>query len=147
MMKKMFLAALVISSVFVSCKKDSDPVCEKTVNGIAGSYKLTKVELVVSGTPSPITLTSCESGAIFRLNADKSVIYTEAGSACSGSFSGTWDVVNNKLSISKSITSGGSVIVYDNAIIDSWNCTDFVFYVDVVISGTPGKYYRTFTRQ
>lgn len=146
MMKKMFLAAIVICSVMVSCKKDSDPVCEKTVGGMAGSYKLTKEELVVSGTPSPITLSACVQGAIFRLNADKTVIYTEAGSACTGSYSGTWDVVNNKLSISRIIT-GGSLLIYDNATIDSWNCTDFVISEDVDISGTPGKYLTTFTKQ
>ncbi|HPH85281.1 MAG TPA: lipocalin family protein [Ferruginibacter sp.] len=146
MMKKIFLAALVISSAMISCKKDSDPVCEKSVGGIAGSYKLTKEELVVSGTPSPITLTPCVQGAIIRLNADKTVTYTESGSSCTDSFTGVWDVVNNKISISET-TSGGSVVVYDNAAIDSWNCTDLVVSEDVNISGTSGKYVTTFTKQ
>lgn len=60
-MKKAFLAVLLIS-VFASCKKSKSNSCEVSVVAMAGNYKLTKYSAKITSQPEQdlsSTLTSC----------------------------------------------------------------------------------------
>jgi hypothetical protein len=145
-MKKMLFSLLLISTVMVSCSKDdAAPSCATSVSGIAGSFKITKLELVTNGVPSDITLglTSCELSGIYRLNADKTATYTEAGSSCTDSWSGgSWDVVSNKLIIKDDTNSE-----WYNASITSWNCSNLLISESGTIGSQTVNYVTTFTKQ
>jgi hypothetical protein len=143
-MKKIILASLVILSALVSCKKDSTtaPVCEKTVAGIAANYKITKVEVVNGSSATDITTTvldACKLGAIIQLKTDGSIVYTEVGSSCTGSGTGTWAVAANTISIAVT----GAPFNVTGASITSWDCSTLVV---TDASATPDARY-TFTKQ
>jgi Lipocalin-like domain len=107
-MKKITILALGLVALMASCKKsDSTPSCEVSVAGITGNYKVSKIELVAAGTASDITTQSldvCERDDVYQLKADKTVVYQDAGTTCGSGGTGTWDVVNGKLTISHSGT-------------------------------------------
>jgi hypothetical protein len=125
-MRKTLFIALLSLLVICSCSKSgSSSSCEKTVAGIAGTYKIVKIELGTSGTFIDITssaLSACEADDRFQLKADKTVVYTDAGTVCSpaGDDTGTWDVVGNTLTLS-----AGSVDL-TGATIDSYDCSKLV---------------------
>jgi Lipocalin-like domain len=105
-MKKLLILVVAASATFASCKKKDDvKTCDATVAGITGNYKITKVEAVAGGVTNDVTSTylfvACEKDDIYQLKADKTVTYQDAGTACSPSSAGTgtWDVVNGKLTI------------------------------------------------
>lgn len=142
-MKKVLLGLLVLGAM-ASCKKDkNNSSCESTVAGIAASYKLTKVIAVIPNFPDQdltTTYTSdCERNGVYQLKSDKTFTYTESGS-CSDSGAGTWDIVDNKMTITS--TSGGAV-EYSSTPITSWDCTTFVLSEDG--GGVTYKIY--FTKQ
>src|SRR6476620_8429713 len=124
-MKKFLLLAALGSTVLLSnCKIDkaATPSCEVTVAGMAANYKITKVELVGSTGTTDVTTTvldDCERSGLYVLKADKTLVYTEAGSACSGTGTGDWDVVNGKISIN------GAGYTVSNLTVNNWNCTTF----------------------
>ncbi len=129
-MKKIILGLIVLASI-ASCKKSKDaPVCETSVAGIAGNYKITKAIVSVAGFPdTDVTSTwldDCQKNGVYQLKADKTVVYTETGT-CSGSGTGSWDVVSGKISLS---TSGDS---YDLAskTISGWDCSTLVVSDDL----------------
>jgi hypothetical protein len=103
-MKKISILALGVVALMASCKKsDSNPSCEVSVAGIAGNYKISKVELVAAGISSDITsqsLDACQRDDIYQLKSDKTVVYQDAGTTCGSAGTGTWNVVNGKLTIS-----------------------------------------------
>lgn len=130
-MKKIILSAIILASV-ISCKKDEDPKCEKTVAAIAANYKLTKVETVSSTGTSDVTptfLTDCQKNALYLLKTDKSFTYTEISSTCTDSGIGTWDVTSSTITIS------GAGYTFNNAPIESWDCTN----LKVTQTGTLGS--------
>ena len=143
-MKKFFLAVCVLATI-VSCKKDDDDNnqnCEKSVAGLSGSFKITKAVIVASGIPDQdVTsswLSDCERNGVYLLKNDKTVTYTESGS-CSDSGTGTWDVVDGKISIS---TSGGSYFISSKTV-SAWDCSTMVVSDD--LGGATYKIY--FTKQ
>ncbi len=147
-MKKIILSLFVMSAVFVSCKKDDAPAtCQKTVTGIAGNYKITKVELVSASGTSDITntLDPCQINAIYQLKADNSFVYTEVGSSCTGSSNGSWNVANDAISISSGTGSGA--ISFTSAPINSWDCTTLSVTEDIVFVGTTSNAKFTFVKQ
>jgi hypothetical protein len=145
-MKKMLFSLLLISTVMVSCSKDdAAPSCATSVSGIAGSFKITKKELVANGISTDITsgLSSCILSGIYRLNADKTATYTEAGSSCTDSWSGgSWDVVSNKLIIKDD----ANTELY-NATISSWNCSNLLISESGNVGGQIVNNVTTFTKQ
>ena len=147
-MKRIILALVVLASV-ASCKKDkNDPNCEKSVAGIAATYKLTKITVKMSGFPeTDVTssmLDACELAATYQLKADKSVIYSESA-ACGGSGTGTWDVLAGaNITIS---TNGNSMDFPSTAATTSiagWDCNSLVL-TEVPVAGQ--TYTYTFTKQ
>lgn len=147
-MKKFILPAFAFVLALSSCKKDDPaPSCEKTVAGIAGNYKVTKLEQVVGGMSTDVTtsvLSACQLGGVFQLKSDKTFIYTEAGGACTDNGVGTWDVVGGALTVTG--TSGGSYDI-DNATITSWNCSTLVASESANLGGVTIEYRATMTKQ
>jgi hypothetical protein len=145
-MKKLLILAVAASATFASCKKKDDvKTCDVTVAGIAGNYKLTKMELIANGVPSGTDILSqfydpCERDDIYQLAADKKVTYQDAGTTCSPSSAGTgtWDVVNGKLVITH--TGSGTDITSGTV---KHNCSNIV--VDDNFGGASFRY--TFTKQ
>ena len=140
---------MVLATV-ASCKKDkNDPSCEKSVAGIAATYKITKVTIKVSGFPTETDVTSsmfdaCELAATYQLKADKTVVYSESA-ACGGSGTGTWDVLAGGNIIWA--TNGNSIDFPSTAAttaISGWNCTSLVL-TEVPTAGQ--TYTYTFTKQ
>jgi hypothetical protein len=126
---KNLLAAVLLITLLFSCRKNGvlckEPpeVCERTVPGIAGNYKLTKFELVSFSTGQAqdvtATLTACELSGIYDLRIDRTANYTEMAN-CNGSGTGTWD-----------LTDGGVLITsfwtrIRNTSIVSWDCTNLI---------------------
>jgi hypothetical protein len=146
-MKRIILALIVLASV-ASCKKDkNDPNCEKSVAGIAATYKLTKVTVKMTGFPEQDVTSSidaCELAATYMLKADKTVIYTESA-ACGGSGTGTWDVLAGA---NITITTNGSSTDFPNSApttaIAGWDCNSLVL-TEVPTAGQ--TYTYTFTKQ
>lgn len=126
-MKKFTILAIGAVALLASCKKDDKPAsCEVSVAGITGNYKISKIEIVVSGLAQDATniyLEACERDDIYQLKADKTVVYQDAGTTCSpsGAGAGTWDVVSGKLNIAHS----GNGWEFDNAPVVN-NCSNLV---------------------
>ena len=99
-MKKTIFILAVSSLFIISCKKDHNEPQDitPTVQNVSGSYTIAKLTMQSTGTPEQdVTtsfLTSCERDDIYKLNADMSYDYMDAGTACSpdGSFSSNWDL-------------------------------------------------------
>jgi hypothetical protein len=147
-MKKILFGLLVVASI-ASCKKSSDTVsCDVSVAGIAGSYKITKATVAISGFPTETDITSslfdaCELAAVYQLKADKTVIYTETA-ACGGSGTGTWDIVSGNIVMS---TTGNGFDLPSTAAttkVAGWDCKTLTLS-EVPVSGQTYRY--TFTKQ
>lgn len=126
-MRKTLLIALSSFFVICSCSKSgSSATCEKTVAGIAGTYKITLAETSIAGTYVDVTslIPACKLDDNFQLKSDKSVIYTDAGTSCapSGSTTGTWDVAGTTISLNIP----GFPLPVTSATIVSYNCTTLV---------------------
>jgi hypothetical protein len=144
-MKKLIYGLMILAAVTAtSCKKDKNPSCESTVAGIAGSYKITHVE---ADYPSPVPdqdmtdfvlSDNCAKSGIYTLKADKTFTYTESGTGCSTSDSGSWDIVDSKLTLS-----AGSVD-FASTPLTSWDCTTFIVTED---QGSNISYKFSFTKQ
>ena len=142
-MKKIIFSVLLSSALF-ACKKDKGPACETTVAGISANYKITKIEIVSGSGSTDVSSTfldDCTRSGLYQLKADKSAIYTEAGSSCTGSGTGSWDVSNNNISISV----GG--FDFSNAPIKSWDCNTLTVTDDFSSSGITASYRFTFVKQ
>ncbi|MBC7536813.1 MAG: lipocalin family protein [Ferruginibacter sp.] len=146
-MKKILLGMLVLGAM-ASCKKDKKTNCASTVEGIAGNYKITKVE---GDYPNPLPdqdltdtrLSTCEKTGTYALKSDKTFTYSESGTGCTDVAAGTWDVVADKITINS--TSGfGGVTDFTSTPITSFDCTTFVVTEDQG-SGFSLKYF--FTKQ
>jgi hypothetical protein len=130
-MKKVLFTLLVGSLVLGSCKKkddDTPPVCEKTAAGIAGNYKVTKIEINTGAGFSDVTnvfFDACEKDDVYKFNANGTFEYQDAGTVCSpsGSGTGTWSVTNGKLT---AVTNTGNSIDFISATINSNDCTTIV---------------------
>ena len=148
-MKRIFLALMVLATV-ASCKKDkNDPSCEKSVAGIAASYKITKATVAMTGFPETDVTSSvfdaCDLNGVYQLKTDKTVIYTETAVGCTGSGIGTWDVVAGNITIT--FTTGTGTEFPNSATtteISGWDCNTLVLS-EVPTAGQTFKY--TFTKQ
>jgi hypothetical protein len=142
-MKKISILALSAVVLLASCKKDKDAAnCEVSVAGIAGSYKISKVEAIIIGTSQDITSTSveaCKRDDVYVLKADKTVSYQDAGTVCSlnGTGTGTWDIVNGKLTLNANGTD------FDGAAVSN-NCSGIVVEETV---GNGSSLRTTFAKQ
>ncbi len=134
------MTALAISAVLFSCKKDKPaaPDCSLSLNGLAGSYILTKLDY--QRTPAaPVQnyldfMDDCEKDDVVTLRNNGTYTYADAGTVCTpnGSNNGTWSVAGNVIS------SDGAI----NGTVSSYDCKTLVFYTTGV--NLPGDKY-TFT--
>jgi len=141
---------ICLIAAITSCKKSKDAVtCETSVAGIAASYKLTKVTSSTSGSAETDVTSAysqaypCDFNGVYKLNADKTVVYTETGT-CSGSGTGTWDVVNSNITVT---TNGSGSIDFSAAPISSWDCGTLVIAETVTGGGITGTTKYFFTKQ
>lgn len=144
-MKKILILALSAAAIFSSCKKkkDTPATCEVTIAGIAGNYKLTKIEAVAAGVATDVTntyLDPCEKDDIYQFNTNKSFTYQDAGTACapSSAGTGTWDVTGGKLVLTHS---GNGPDIVSGTVKN--NCTNIV--VDDLLGTAVLRY--SFTKQ
>lgn len=139
-MNKIILAFCLLAT-FASCKKDddNDPNCERTIAGIAASYKLTKVVVTLTGIPDQDVTTSittdCQRNGVYQLKSDKTVTYTESGT-CSDNGTGTWDIVSGKFTAG----SDGGSFDFNDLDIAAWDCSTLTLSQDNG-SGSSTKYY------
>ncbi len=128
---KAILLTVFIFVLFASCKKEeknapSSPTCSTTVAKLTGSYKVTAMTYTAPGMPNTdyfATLNVCRKDDVHVLEANGNYSYQDAGAACAppGSYSGTWSLSGNTLTLNTQV-----------ATIQSFNC-------DVlVIHGSPG---------
>lgn len=148
-MKKILFGLLMVATI-ASCKKSDETIsCDVSVAGIAGSYKITKASLALTGLPeTDLTTTlfdACELNAIYQLKADKTVIYTENGLTCGANGTGTWDIVSGNIIMT--FVSGGGFDLPNSAPttkVAGWDCTTLTL-TEVPAAGQTYKY--TFTKQ
>ena len=149
-MKKVLFGLLMVATI-ASCKKNDETVsCDVSVAGIAGSYKITKASVAISGFPTETDLTTtlfdaCELGGVYQFKADKTVVYTETGGACSSSGAGTWDIVSGNITVV--FNTGGGFELPNTATstkVAGWDCTTLTL-TEVPAAGQTYKY--TFTKQ
>jgi Lipocalin-like domain len=145
-MKKIAFILMAGIVVFSACKKKKDDVaatCELTAAGITGSFKLTKVEVNTGGAGfidvTSSSLDPCEKDDTYNFNANGIFVYTDAGTLCSasGSGSGTWSVTAGKLTC----TASGNGYDVAAATLSDNKCTSFI-----ATEPNGGGYRYTFTK-
>ena len=143
-MKKILFGLLAVAALG-ACKKDKDePSCPKTIEGIANTYKLTsyKISLLGQDQESINNLDECTRTATYQLKTDKTIVITESGAnGCTDSYTGSWDVVDNKITINAGIASASG---YN---IDTWNCTLLVYSFSQSTGAGTAKTIYTMTKQ
>lgn len=131
-----------------ACKKDKDdePV-GATKESLAGSYKLTKLDITMPGVPTQdgyAEMDDCEKDDIYTLNADLSARYEDAGTKCDANGSSTydteWSLDGNNITVR-----GGS---YDFiGVIKSFNGTTLVIEGTYDFMGMSAKFRATLVKQ
>jgi Lipocalin-like domain len=133
---KLTLAALLLGSTFMACKKDTvkdEPQpCTISMQSLAGSYKLTALQYKqnnnAAGVDYLVFMDACEKDDLVVLNANGTYNYKDMGVVClpSQDDAGTWSVTGSTLS------SDG---VMDGTI-SSFDCKTLVYYAkDVYTAG------------
>lgn len=105
-MKKVLFALSALVILATSCKKDKDDDAQvtPTTQNLAGTYKVTKIEMQVTGQPA-VDMTSqfnsqlepCQKDNVHKLNADLTYQWVDAGTKCDPdeSYSDTWSLTNS----------------------------------------------------
>lgn len=116
---------LITGIAFISCSKsndddDDDRECEISVASVAGKYRIVSAKRVEASGEVDVLNTmyeSCELDDINELKADKTFIYTDAGTVCSpaGNFTGTWNISGRTLQLNSGLSN-----------IESFNCSELV---------------------
>jgi hypothetical protein len=137
-MKRIILSAIVLSAALVSCKKD-DKTCDLNATNIVGSYKTTAITYKAdASTPAvdifnnPLFYAACEKDDIIVFNANNTLTFTDAGTACTppNNDTGTWSL-------------SGSVLNFDGelATVTSFTCSGMT----ATIAGTTAGELTTIT--
>lgn len=94
-------SVLIFLLIFSACKKNSDNKVQPTEDNLAGTYKLTGLTWVYMGQTINVydSLDDCEKDNLFRLNADLTLDFIDAGMVCSPpeDDTGTWYLSNDSL--------------------------------------------------
>jgi hypothetical protein len=135
-MKKLFLSAIILSTIGMSCKKeDSAPIiCTTNMTSIAGSYKTTAIRYKANSLAPEqdffVILDDCEKDDLIKLNANGTANYQDAGNTCSpnGSYLSTWSL-------------SGNTIIIDGmqGVIQFFDCKKLVISASGVFA--PGDYF------
>jgi len=146
----LMLAIIFSTIVLAGCtkSKDGEESVAATKENLAGSYKLTEFKSKTSipgmeNVDGLATMDACEKDDIYKLNADFTASYTDAGSKCDpdGSYSGiNWELAGNVISIP------GSSQDYMGTI-KSFNGKTLVIESSVVYMGISATVTATFTKQ
>jgi Lipocalin-like domain len=102
-MKKLVFGLLSLTLLATACKKSKDePAVDVTKENIAGTYKLTSVKASANGSQEVDFdyREACEKDDTYKLNADNTFLYTDAGTVCGDpyEFSGDWTLEGNVIS-------------------------------------------------
>lgn len=125
---------VVCSFIFFSCKKEKNesPACGINMDGLAGSYKLTKMQYKASADVAAVDfmnyLEDCQKDDITTLYSNGTYKYDDGGVVCEPSESdeGVWVVKD------KAILSDGFI----NGTVESYDCKTLVYYMaDVLVEG------------
>ena len=100
-MKKLVLGLLSLTLLVTACKKSKDaPAINK--ENISGTYKLTEIMVSMNGSAyqSADFRAECAKDDLYKLNADNSFNYVDAGIVCNpaGDLTGTWALDGTVLS-------------------------------------------------
>jgi hypothetical protein len=141
---KTFFAGILLIAFIGSCKKNGAAICEQNMAGIAGKYKITRLEHVSYNTgaaqDATSTLTSCELSGTYTLRADGNATFAESIN-CNGSGNGTWDLSGGHFYISLNAGDGNQIGLTS---VVSWDCTDLVLITQ--FPSVDSNYRFTLTR-
>ena len=141
-MKKLLFGLFSLTLLATACKKDKDaPAITK--ENIAGTYKLMSIKVSLNGSPEMDAddREVCEKDDLYKLNADNSFNYVDAGSICdpAGDFSASWQLSGSELSSEDFTDLNGTVTSFDGT------------NLEVTLNGTEGdmtyKIRSTFQKQ
>jgi len=134
MRTKQILMMVVCSLIFFSCKKDKEetPACSISMDGLAGSYKITKIQYKASAGSAAMDfmnyLEECQKDDITTLNSNGTYKHDDGGLVCepSESDNGVWVVKDS------AVLSDGLI----NGKVESYDCKTLVYYMaDVLVEG------------
>lgn len=149
MIKNMITAVLVLSVLFVSCKKkEKEPTKEELLTN--GKWKLTAASAAGGIFDLMKELKECQKDNTFTFNTNKSITVDEGGSKCSDTAKqtvtdGIWSLSNNdtKMTISSDkILSGFGALTGDVLKIEA---TTFQIKKDTIVGGFATSAIVTFT--
>lgn len=123
---KSAFAALTLSSLLLACKKDTpaEPDCSLSLNGLAGKYKLTKMQYKRDASAPEVDylqfMDDCEKDDVVELKNNGTYTYTDGGTVCdpNGNDTGTWSISGN------TINGDGTV----DGTVSSYDCKTLVYY-------------------
>jgi hypothetical protein len=137
--KQFFIFFVVVSFFIVSCKKEKESTCTKTMAGMAGVYHYTKMEMSTDSVFTDISssVPVCIFDNKFYLKPDGLAVYQDEGSPCGGGGSGVWS-----LGTDGSMILVIGTVIHSDAIIISYDCSKIVF-LETDESGTSPITYRS----
>ena len=141
-MKKLVFGLLSLTLLATACKKDKDAV-PVTKENITGTYKLISIKVSLNGSPEldADDREDCEKDDLYKLNADNSFNYVDAGTVCdpAGDFNATWQLNDKQLSSESYPQIDGTITSFDGTNMDvTFNGTE---------SGMTYKARSTFKKQ
>jgi len=128
-MKKIFLLSILISMVFISCKKDSNKApCTLSSSSLVGNYKITSYLMTMNGqTIDVFTDTSfspiCQRDDIYTINANGTMTQSEGAISCNPPSTGglgNWSLNGTNFTLSTDSTSPAQSYT-----ISDFSCTSF----------------------
>jgi hypothetical protein len=145
-MKKVMFGLFSLSMLVTACKKE-DNDCPKTQAELAGTYKLSLVELVSGTTAVPITddyLEACEKDDELILNANGTFNFLDAGIACdpTSSETGTWQVNSNG-----TFTINDEILTLEDAVIAKFDCKNLVLETTETVMGVSATIRVTLSKK
>jgi len=120
-MKKLVFGLLSFFLLATACKKDKDSL-PITKENITGTYKLISIKVSLNGSPEldADDREDCEKDDLYKLNADNSFNYVDAGTTCdpAGDFSATWQLNDKQLSSESYPQIDGTITSFDGTNMD-----------------------------
>ena len=124
-MKQAIAFFAIIMLVFSSCKKEQTHNCGKTMNDIAGTYSIVKLETGSGGVFTDMThsIDTCERDDKIILGAGGDYTVQDAGCLNGGDQTGTWTIRSDGMLIT---TLNGSIGSSSESEIVSFDCSTLV---------------------
>lgn len=134
MRTKQILMMVVCCFIFFSCKKEKNdsPACGINMDGIAGAYKITKIQYKAPDSDDVLDFMrfteECQKDDIITLHSNGKYNHDDGGIVCEPSETdeGFWLIKD------KTIVSDGRI----NGTVESYDCKTLVYYMaDVLVDG------------